>query len=538
MGSTLSPERSDPVTFDSGEPMFSHICLVDHLVRIMLQYYRLGISQVGEAFAVPLEGPPVAIMFHGSGSVFGKELIKKYYSLRGRTLNRSILTYTLRALESLVQNDVPESLGLRVATMGDSIVLDLGNKCGQVVVVTPRGWTVEAVSPVLFRRTKLTVALPEPIKAEPSDLLKLRDLLNVDDNTWPLVVAWMVAALISGIPHAVLLLSGEQATGKTSAVHMIIDLIDPSTVSLQSEPCNIEQWVMAASSSWVVALDNVSRIPAWLSNSICKAVTGDGWVRRKPYTDSDLSVLSFRGCIILTSIDCGSLRGDLGDRLMLVDLKPIPPDRRRTEAELNEAYRAIQPKLLGALLSATAKTLEALPGIKLQTMPRMADFAKILAALDAACPELTGGRAFELFNRQRLRIASEVIECDSFATAVRLFIEKHGKLWQGTAGELLAALTNRQTVIPKNWPDNPRKLSGHLRRIRPALREVGIRYDPPRKSDKARIHQIEKISDRPLDNRPTESSVFDSDKAFLGGVGDMGGQEPQISIYDKNDGGD
>jgi len=218
---------------------------------------------------------------------------------------------------------------------------------------------------------------------------------------------------------------------------------------------------------------------------------------------------------------------------MLVDLKPIPPDRRRTEAELNEAYRAIQPKLLGALLSATAKTLEALPGIKLQTMPRMADFAKILAALDAACPELTGGRAFELFNRQRLRIASEVIECDSFATAVRLFIEKHDKPWHGTAGELLAVLTNRQTVIPPNWPDNPRKLSGCLRRIRPALQELGIRYDPPKKSDKTRIHRIEKIGDRPSDNRPTDSGVFDSANALLGGVGDMGGPEPHISITTK-----
>ena len=34
-------------------------------------------------------------------------------------------------------------------------------------------------------------------------------------------------------------------------------------------------------------------------------------------------------------------------------------------------------------------------------MPRMADFARVLAALDTACPELTGGSALDLFSGQR-----------------------------------------------------------------------------------------------------------------------------------------
>lgn len=69
-------------------------------------------------------------------------------------------------------------------------------------------------------------------------------------------------------------------------------------------------------------------------------------------------------------------------------------------------YQSIRPKLLGALLSALARMLVVLPAVKLAKLPRMADFARVLAALDQACPELTGGRALALFAGQRTRIAA------------------------------------------------------------------------------------------------------------------------------------
>ena len=200
--------------------------------------------------------------------------------------------------------------------------------------------------------------------------------------------------MLPNIPHPVLMLGGEQGTGKTSAARLLIGLVDPSIAPLRSAPRDAEQWAVTALDSWVVCLDNISQISRWLSDAICKAVTGDGLVRRKLYTDSDLAVLTFKRCIILTSIDPGAMQGDLGDRLLLVDLERIGDESRRTEGELEAAYRDLRPRLLGGLLTAVARTLAALPAVRLRAMPRMADFAKVLAALDAACPELTGGRAW------------------------------------------------------------------------------------------------------------------------------------------------
>src|SRR5687767_7851313 len=57
-----------------------------------------------------------------------------------------------------------------------------------------------------------------------------------------------------------------------------------------------------------------------LSDSLCRAATGDGDVGRALYTDSDLAVFAFRRCIILNGIDVGALRGDLADRTLPINL--------------------------------------------------------------------------------------------------------------------------------------------------------------------------------------------------------------------------
>src|SRR5258708_22718394 len=101
----------------------------------------------------------------------------------------------------------------------------------------------------------------------------------------------------------------------------------------------------------MIEIDNITTISGWWSDALCRAVTGDGWMRRKVYTDSELAVLSFRRVVLLTSIDAGALRGDLGDRLLLADLEPIPASGRRSEVELDHAIEASRARILGALFT-------------------------------------------------------------------------------------------------------------------------------------------------------------------------------------------
>ena len=167
----------------------------------------------------------------------------------------------------------------------------------------------------------------------------------------------MVSALIPEIPHPILAFKGEQGTGKTTAARCIVQIIDPSPAPLRTAPRDVKQWVVVAAASWAVCLDNVNAISGWLSETLCRAVTGDGNVDRALYTDDDVTVLAFRRVVMMTSIDAGQLDGDLAERLLLVELQPMEDGARRTDAELTGAYLAAQPSILASLLDLAAQVL-------------------------------------------------------------------------------------------------------------------------------------------------------------------------------------
>ena len=140
-----------------------------------------------------------------------------------------------------------------------------------------------------------------------------------------------MATLFSDQPHVVLAIFGEQGTGKTTALKVLVRLLDPSPVPVRKPPRDADSWVTAAAGSWVVGLDNLSDIPPWLSDSLCRASTGDGDVRRKLYSDSDYAVFSFRRCIMFDAIDVGALAPDLADRTVAITLELIADEDRLDE---------------------------------------------------------------------------------------------------------------------------------------------------------------------------------------------------------------
>ena len=446
----------------------------DLLVELALARYRIGRTPADEPFAVEREGPNVALMFRGARDALRSALSRAFRDVHGRTPNSSALADALTTLQGDAYAAAPEAVHLRVAEHDGAIVIDLGDSAGKAVIVGPAGWQVVNRSPVLFRRTAATGRLPIPVSG--GSLAKLRDIMNVSTETWPLVIGWLVSSLVPNMPHPILLLGGQQGTGKTTAARYLGGIVDPSPAQLRSQPRDPETWAISASASWLVAVDNISTISEWWSDSLCKAVTGDGWLRRKLYTDGDLAVLSFRRVILLTSIDAGALRGDLGDRVLLVDLEPILDSARRTEAEIDSHYEAARPQLFGALLTTLAKTLAELPNVGPIRLPRMADFGRLLAALDRHADNADKS-ALVTYMEQRGRVAQTVVESDPVALAVEALLEEQGS-WEGTAKELLARITPDKPT--KEWPKTPQGLGGRIKRLNPALEQAGILIDRSR----------------------------------------------------------
>ncbi|MGJ6963421.1 ATP-binding protein [Streptosporangium sp. G11] len=454
------------------------------LVALARAGYELVMSEDGRPYGVRRHGPNIALPLRGKAGL-RSQLARQFTDVNGGQVpSQSALTDAMTVLEGMAAATDSVPVHLRVAGGPDQVVLDLGTADGRCVIVTADGWSVHSRSPVLFRRSGAMSPMPEPAPGDGDGLARLRALVNMDDPTFHQLVGWLVAAWVPHIPHPVLTFKGEQGTGKSKTAQMVINLIDPSAATKRSQPRDVKAWATQAFNSWALCLDNVSTIAPWLSDTLCKAVTGDGIIDRALYTDDDVVVLSFRRVLAMTTIDAGALAGDLAERIFMLDLRLIGEDRRRTEEELDQHFDTARPAILAALLDLLAKVLDRLPSVRLDRMPRMADFARVLAAIDA----VQGWETLKSYTAAADNVAADALEGDIFGSAVAAFIRQHGQ-WSGTAGQLLEHVSPPDGYHPK-WPKDATRAGGQLRRLAPLLRSVGIMFDDSARSANHHRHRL------------------------------------------------
>ena len=60
---------------------------------------------------------------------------------------------------------------------------------------------------------------------------------------------------------------------------------------------------------------------------------------------------------------------------MIVEFFDVRPEMRRDEAQFWREFEQARPRILGSLLDAASAGLRNLPNVRLDQLPRMADFA-------------------------------------------------------------------------------------------------------------------------------------------------------------------
>lgn len=361
----------------------------------------------------------------------------------------------------------------RLAERDGKIYLDLCDSSWQAVEITNAGWKVVSHPPIRFRRSRGMLALPIPERGGSID--ELRPFLNVgSDSDFLLLISWLVCALGPHGPYPVLVLQGEAGSAKSTTAHVLRELVDPSTSPLRSEPREVRDLMIAANNSWVIAYDNISYQPPWLSDALCRLATGGGFSTRELYTDDQEKVFNATRPVLLNGIDAVVIRGDLMDRSIILYLPVIAEEQRKPERQFWQSFRSVQARILGALLDAVACALQRLPHVELKRMPRMADFARWAVAAGPALG-LDDGAFTRAYDSNRAAANVLTLEASPIATSLqRVCTRGH---WTGTALDLLAKLnahTEEDEKRQRSWPKNPQQLSVQLRRLAPNLRPTGL----------------------------------------------------------------
>ncbi|HPU00218.1 MAG TPA: hypothetical protein PLU39_20315, partial [Armatimonadota bacterium] len=404
-----------------------------------------------------------------------------YYARTRHIAKDSAVKDARLALMARADEGQPVRAYTRVAEHAGAIYLDLADDEWRAVRIDAKGWEVVSNPPARFRRSPGQLPLPTPERGGTLD--ELRRFINVSDAEWPLVAAWLLFAL-RPTPGArrrgsypVLILGGTKGSAKSTTSSILRRLIDPHEDEMQSIIPNDRELAIAAQDNWVFALDNVSAIPGWLSDALCRLATGHGYSTRALYTDKGRVVFSAKRPQIINGIGDFATASDLLDRALLITCPRIPEDARKTEDELDDEFEPAWPRLLGAVLDCVSKTLAKLPEVKLAGKPRMADFAVFATA--AARAGVFDEKAFwRAYGESQAAADAIALEGTPVAQAVFALLKTTpAGVWEGTATQLLHALADHAdetTRRASGWPKTANWLSRELDKVADNLHARGV----------------------------------------------------------------
>jgi hypothetical protein len=439
---------------------------------------------------------------------FRRWLAKRYYDTFAKTPGSQAIQDAINVLAGkAVHEGAEHQVAVRLAEQDGAIWLDLGDAQWRAVRITGQGWAIVRDCPIKFVRRRGMLALPEPVVGGTVD--ELRQFINVaDGETWVLVVACLLAMMRPGRPFPVLAVSGEQGSAKSTLCKMLRALIDPNQAPLRRPPREARDLMIAACNSWIVAFDNLSGLPAELSDALCCLATGGGFGTRELFSDDEEKLFSATRPVILNGIEDVTARPDLLDRAVLVMLLRIEDNARRDEEHLWRDFEEARPRVLGALLSVVSKAICKLPAVTLTNKPRMADFALWVTAAEPALGWKPGTFA-AAYEANRNSGATAALESAILAPVLFAVLEDTPS-WNGTARQLLEQLdfkADDKARRQKEWPTSPRKLAGDLRRLAPSLRVAGVKVEFDRAPDKRRRRLITLERTSKESSEPSEPSA-------------------------------
>ncbi len=358
---------------------------------------------------------------------------------------------------------------------GATFYLDLGDASGRAIKIGATGWCVVDRPGVHFRRPQ--GLLPMPMPSHDGSIELLRPFVNLVETDFHLLIGWMAAALRPVGPFPLLAIHGEQGSAKSTLAKVIRELIDPQTAPLLAEPSSTRDLMVTAVNGWLLAYDNVSAIPGWLSDSLCRLASGGGFASRALFSNEDRNVIYAQRPIILNGIEDFVHKGDLADRTVFLQLPAITRTKRRGEDEFWGSFRDAQPRILGGLLDAVAGAVRELPSVRMAELPRMADFARFGEAMGRGL-----GWASETFLRayqeNREEASASSLENSAVARVLLWKLDMNDGVidWSPTPTDLLCYLREctEDKALRASIPRSPAILGNELRRLAPQLRERGI----------------------------------------------------------------
>jgi hypothetical protein len=362
-----------------------------------------------------------------------------------------------------------ESVCVRVGSYNGDVYWDISDQTGKAVRMTPEGWSLVEEPKVLFPSHPNRRPLVEPEKGGSIHLMRNRFGLSAENEA--LLLSFCLGCLKGHGPYPLAIIVGLESSERTALLRYIRELLDPSAPALRNLPKNEEELAVTARDNYLMAYDDVTTVPSWLETGICKLIKGTAFSK---CSRSEEKIL-FQGArpVILAGDEDLLLNRELASRALIVRLernKALDPDAG-TGLEDHAHMR-------GAMLDIVCHGLGRLQDVKISDPVRDYNFEKWIEACDL--PRWGLGSFQPAYEANVSDGRRDIVELDPVLITLREYMLKVGT-FRGTFGQLLQELNSAVSIRRGNrWPENPRALSGRLRRDAKLLPEIEFDFDIPK----------------------------------------------------------
>jgi len=363
-----------------------------------------------DGLSVPyfFEGRP----FKAPSREYAAQLKFRYYQKTKSMPTAKQLQNVLEILQSRASFEGPQvNLKNRVSDKDDAIIYDLRDE--RYLKATTKGWEIIPAFPLFYRHQHQQAQL-EP--ASGGDPWNVFEFLPVGEEHRLLIMVYLISLFVPRIAHPVLAVFGDQGSAKSCFCAIINKLVDPTLTEKVILQKTDRDMIQTLKQKYVTVFDNLSKINDHVSDIFCQVCTGASISYRSLYTDEGENIAQFRHVIILNSISLAIANADLMDRSIILKCHRIKPENRKPEDELWEAFEKARPGILGGIFDTLVKAMRIYPTLKIDKLPRLADFAKWGYAIAEALGR-SGEKFIEDFSqnvrRQNESVAEKNVLCQS-----------------------------------------------------------------------------------------------------------------------------
>ena len=389
-----------------------------------------------------------------------------------------------------------EKVYRRIALVDDVLYYDLCNDSRELVRVASDSIRIVRHgddTPMFQRSLNQSAQVTPDLGSWPDAIGEMCRLLRMDTL---LFRVHLISFFLEQVATPIMLITGQQGSIKSTQSGLIKRMVDPIGSELEDNltnfPKKLDDLCVRLNNDQLIAFDNLSRITPEQSDTLCMAITGGKITKRQLYTDADEKVLRIRRKIVINGITLEIERGDLMERIVIYQTSAVPADQMKTAAEVEEEFRRILPKFLGAVFGILQKAIrmESSVGKSFQKRARMATFEEWGECISRAMENDSG--AFQKEYGQSRQDSNDLLN-EGIPLAPFL-----AELLGGEAEVVVSfkeffvrlkayAEENQYDTKSGDFPKAANRLRGYITRYRPFVTDAGYSIEIQRNTERNRF---------------------------------------------------